>query len=147
MNPNEVPLIAVYCLQLTTHPGHSSQDINQWSATNAKHFKWLSFSKVLVNPTLDSNNPVAIGRMYSTLQLHIKLCHEDDISIVPYLSTLKPSDTFSVKMLHLTSYNSYHEALVFFKKLANHLHFLFEDPNFAAKAPIAHQGLRFIQSS
>ena len=99
----------------------------------AKSSKWLAFSKLFMNFTLVSDACVTNEQIDSTLQLHIESCHEDDIVILPDLSTLRPSDIFADKMLPLTSYNDYHEALAFFKELSNHLHFLLENTSFQLK--------------
>ena len=115
----------------------------------ASNFKWLFFNKVIKSLVLDSDSSVSVvsEHMYCNLQLNIESYHDNAITLLPVLSTLVPSYSFVAMMLPLTSYDSYHEALAFFKKLANHICSLLEDSKFSARAPTACQGLQFIQSS
>ena len=96
---------------------------------------------------LENDTTVAIEGMYAKLQLDTRSCHKSAIALLPDLSTLAPSDTFAAQMLPPTTYNKYHEAQAFFKKLASHIRSLLEEPKFTAQAPTAHQGLKIIKSS
>ena len=145
--PDEAPLTAIQRLQLAAHPGHSSQDIHRWGDMKASKFKWLYFNRAMKDIYLENDTTVAIERMYAKLQLNIESCHDSAIALLPDLSTLRPSDTFAARMLPPTTYNNYHEAQAFFKKLANHIRSLLEEPKFTARAPNARQGLQFIKSS
>ena len=80
-------------------------------------------------------------------QKYLWSCHSESITILPNLSTLKPTDTFATRIMPPKTFNTYYLCNAFYKKIATQIKVLLLSSKFTAKAPTARQGLQFLQSS